>query len=296
MQTIAIIGGNGYIGKHLAYFLQDKGMHPMLFDLQEETSLPGFDYKICDITSKSFWESFQPEEFCAIYFFAGLSGPEASFLKAESYIDINEKGLLLVLQRLMSLGKKAPKIIFPSSRLVYRGGATVNEESVLEPRSVYAANKIACEGLLSAYYHRYGIRYAVLRICVPFGNYLDRKYSYGTLGFFVKNVMEGKPITVYGNGETIKTYTHIWDICEIFHRLEKQDDAIGIFNAGGHDYSLKNVAEMVASRFHGVVDYIPWPENASKIEMGNISLDATKLARLIGFNQYRRMEEFINDL
>lgn len=296
MKKIAIIGGNGYIGKHLAYFLREKGIHPMLFDLQEKTSLSGFDYKPCDITSKCFWESFQPDEFKAIYFFSGLSGPEASFHEAESYVNINEKGLLLLLQRMISLGEMAPKILFPSSRLVYRGGSSVNEESVLEARSVYAANKLACEGLLSAYHHRYGIQYTVLRICVPFGNYLDKKYSYGTLGFFVKNVMEGNPITVYGNGETIKTYTHIWDICEIFLRLEKHNDAIGVFNAGGHDYSLKNVAEMVAERYHGKVEYIPWPSNASKIEMGNISLDATKLARLIGFNQYRRMEEHINDL
>lgn len=286
----AIFGANGYIGSHLAGYLFSHGEEVCLFDRQEKPSSPGLEYHSCDISSLEFWQNFPVDEFSAIYFMAGLSGVEDSFKNCHDFIGVNVNGLLNLLQRLEPLGTKAPKIIFPSSRLVYRGGGEVTEESPLEARSVYAASKISCECLLQAFHHRYGIPYAVLRIGVPYGEFVNRDYSSGTLFFFKRRVFAGKPIIVYGDGQCSKTYTYIKDLCCLFRIAALSSNVEGVYNVGGHNYTLREVAETVASAYNGVVQFAPWPQSASSVEMGNIVLNSTKLSSTIGYYEYERME------
>lgn len=294
---VAIFGANGYMGRHTCHYLSSQGIGCCGFDVQGSTV--GEDhfssYKSCNVTDDLWWRSFNPLDYAAIFFLSGMSGPERSFKEASLYENVNVGGLLNLLQRMACLGANAPKIIFPSSRLVYKGGGVVTEDSPLEPRSVYAANKVACEGLLSAYYHRYGLPFVALRICVPYGNLLSKEYSYGTLGFFMQQVRSGKPITVYGDGSLRKTYTHIGDICSIFYRVMMCREAQGIYNIGGYDYSLKEVAELVAQKNGGRIEFLAWPESASRVEMGDISLVASKLDGVIGAVQYKRMEDCVNE-
>ncbi len=294
---VAIFGANGFLGRHLCRYLSDKGVKCSGFDVQvSQTEESGyFTYSRCNITDEVWWDTFIPQDYSAIFFFAGLSGPEQSFRDASLFENVNVGGMINLLRRLACFGTNAPKIIFPSSRLVYRGGGMVTEDSPLEPRSVYAANKLACESLLSAYHHRYGQPFAALRICVPYGNLLSKEYSYGTLGFFIAQAVSGRPITVYGDGRCRKTYVFIEDLCRIFDKVMLNPRAMGVFNVGGHDYSLKDVADMGAKKFKGNVAFVPWPEEALRVEMGDISLDATKLSKTIGYVEYKRMEECVDE-
>ena len=170
----------------------------------------------------------------------------------------------------------------------------MSEGSVLEARSVYAANKIACENILSAYHHRYGVPYVALRICVPYGNLVGSKYSYGTVGFFLKCIRENRPITVYGDGANRKTYTFISDLCYIADKVACMNIASGVYNVGGYDYSLREIADILVGRFGGSVVSAPWPEEAKRVEMGDISLDSTKLDHAIRFGGYTRFEDVVD--
>ena len=297
MQRVAIFGGLGYLGRYFQLFCIQNGIACDVFDCPSVIDQNGLRSVVsCDVTQASFWESFQPEIYSSIAFFAGLSGPERSFESSERFLEVNEKGLMLLLRRIAPLGVRAPRILFPSSRLVYRGGGEVNETSELYPRSVYAANKLACEALLNAYHVRYDIPYVVLRICVPYGNPLHTSYSYGALGFFMTCIKAGRPITVYGDGSYYKTYVHIMDLCEISRRVLDPRVPSGIYNVGGCDYSLQQVAEMLVACHGGSVINIPWPEAAKRVEMGSISLNADKLAKAIDFTVYRRMADCISEI
>ena len=294
MVRTAIFGANGYIGRHLTRYLQQLGIVVKLYDVQNVSVDCAIPYYRCDVTNTDWWQTFTPTDFDSILFMSGLSGPERSFQFAEEYEDVNVRGLMQLLHKISCLGKNAPKIIFPSSRLVYRGGGSVTEDSPVEARSVYAANKIACEALLSAYHHRYDIPYVAFRICVPYGNLISKDYSYGTVGFFMRQVLSGEPITVYGDGQYTKTYTYIEDICKIFHASIANSGISGVYNIGGHDYTLKEVASMIAKAHNGRIEYVPWPESAQRVEMGNISLNSTRLADAMGYVEYRRMEDLID--
>jgi len=295
MRKIAIFGGNGYMGQHLLAHLSRNGVDCDVFDVQDAPIGESNCYCKVDVSNPDYVETINALSYDAIYFFSGLSGPERSFRDAELFNRINECGLMYLCREAAKLGSKAPKIIFPSSRLVYRGGMRVTEDSVLEARSIYAANKIACENILAAYNHRYGLPYVALRICVPYGNLVGAEYSYGTVGFFLKCIRENRPITVYGDGSNRKTYTFIADLCTIAERVAASDVASGVYNVGGYDYSLKEIADMLVARFGGTVENVPWPEEALKVEMGDISLDSAKLDHAIRFGGYKKFEDAVCD-
>ena len=234
--------------------------------------------------------------YSAILFFAGMTGTEKSFTAAERFLDVNEQGLLNLLVRLVPLGAHAPKVIFPSSRLVYRGSdSPLIEDAPKEAKTVYAANKLACEYLLQAYHVRYGLPYSVVRICVPYGSLVSSDYSYGTIGFFMKQAEEGGPITLYGDGKIRRTFTHVGDIAEAVYRLS-QSGATGTFNIGGTTYSLGEVAQMIANRKGVEVKFIPWPDLAFLLESGTTFFDATKLAKTVGMMDYQDIANLIDEV
>ena len=272
---VALFGSKGYLGSQLEYALGHASV-----------SVDGFDLPDCNVIGESFWKSFTPAAYDAVLFFVGLTGTEQSFSRADAFLSVNELGLIRLLTCLAPLGKDAPKVIFPSSRLVYRGSEQLlTEDAPKEAKTVYAASKLACEYYLQAYHERYGIPYSVVRICVPYGNLVSGHYSYGTIGFFLKQARQGGPITLYGDGFIKRTFTHVADICEVVYRLTRIQSS-GVLNVGGHDYFLRDVAELIAKRKGVGVEFMPWPELAERLESGSTFFDASLLANIIGDVMY----------
>ncbi len=281
MMRIALFGGNGYLGSQLVAYYAASGLICDVLDM------PSFD-----VTRSDCWGSFKPTDYSAILFFAGMTGTEKSFTDAERFLDVNEHGLLNLLIRLAPLGADAPKVIFPSSRLVYKGSdCPLTEDAPKEAKTVYAANKLACEYLLQAYHVRYGLPFAVVRICVPYGNIVSANYSYGTIGFFLKQAEAGGPITLYGDGSLRRTFTHVADICLAVERLIRSD-ATGIFNIGGQDFSLLDSAKIVAQRRQVEISFVPWPQDALSLESGSTIFDSNLLERTTGWRARRSLLDF----
>lgn len=282
---VALFGSRGYLGTQLAYDFGRRGVEVVGFDIPE-----------CDVADSSFWDGFKPADYDAILFFAGKTGTEKSFVEADSFCAVNELGLLGLLKILAPLGDGAPKVIFPSSRLVYKGiESALKEDAPKEAKTVYAANKLACEYLLQAYHVRYGLSYAVVRICVPYGSLVSSDYSYGTIGFFMKQAEKGGPITLYGDGRMRRTFTHVGDVCAAVRKL-MCNDANGIFNIGGGSYSLVEIARLIARKKGVDVTFVPWPEVDRRLESGSTFFDSTKLDTLVGMEPYRDIHDMIADI
>ena len=283
--TAAIFGSNGYLGSQLTHFLSQKGW-----------DVSGFDLPECDVSATAFWKTFNPSRYSAILFFAGLTGTEKSFEKADHFLDVNERGLLHLLLSLAPLGEDAPKVVFPSTRLVYKGReSALKEDDPKEGKTVYAANKLACEHLLEAYHARYGLSYAVARICVPYGSLVGNDYSYGTIGFFLKQADAGGPITLYGDGKIRRTFTHVADICKAVAFLA-ESAAQGVFNIGGVTCSLGEVAKMLAQAKGVAVKYVPWPDLALRLESGETFFDSTKLDKAMRTTSYKDIRTLVQEI
>ena len=291
--SCSIIGSEGYIGKHLTFYLKGSGWVVKTYDI---LSFEKENYLSVDMTDrKSVLQIDLDVDY--IFMFAGLTGTYAGFDAYEKYININEISLLNLLDAIRKSDYR-PKVVFPSTRLVYKGyDRSLKEDDEKESKTIYAANKLACEGYLQAYCKSFDIPYTVFRICIPYGNMLSTDYSFGTVGFFIKQAKAGKDITLYGGGTIKRTFTHMEDLCyQIVEGAKKKESDGQIYNVGGETLSLRQAAEIIAAKFGTNVVAVPWPEKDLRIESGHTYFDDSKIQTLLGGMTYKRLEDFSKDI
>jgi UDP-glucose 4-epimerase len=218
-----------------------------------------------------------------VFFLAGISGPARSLADYEAYVRINEIGLLNLLDHLKQLPRK-PRVVFPSTRLVYKGNKDqpLTEEAPKEFLSIYASNKHACEQYLAMHRRMFGIDYSIYRICVPYGDLVGGAESYGTVGFFLGRARSGQPIRLFGDGALKRTFTHVGDVCRQIAETATRSDSSGeCYNVDGETFSLREVAELIAARYGVAIEYAEWPESDLRLESGDTIFDASKIRGLL---------------
>lgn len=275
----AVFGANGYIGMHISKELSARGYHVYNFDLQEESTLTNYTaFDICDAGAYNIL----PSNLDKIYFFAGVAGTHTGFDNPALFITVNELGLLNMLKFIIS---KSPSthIIYPSTRLVYKGSSgSISEGDPKETKTIYAANKLAAENYLTIFSNYYGLEYTVYRICVPYGNLFNNGYSYGTIGFFLKQIKNTGIISLYGDGELRRTFTYIEDLCHhiidssLLEQSKKQ-----VFNTDGENYSLLEISRMIAHKFHGKVQFKDWDKKDLFLESGDTVFNSDKIKSIL---------------
>lgn len=294
MNRCAIIGSKGYIGNHLKFLLEQKGIIPKCYDVY--TDITDFNYKSIDLTDKKTLYSIDLDV-DYIFLISGLTGTAIGFDEFEKFLYVNEFGILNILD-LISKSPYRPKVIFPSTRLVYKGvDAPISEDDCKETKTIYAVNKLACEGYLKAYSNYFDIPFTVFRICVPYGNVLGKDYSFGTVGFFINQALNGNNITLFGDGTIKRTFTHISDVCSqmilaSFNRCSTNE----IYNIGGETYTLNQAANIIAKKCGVRTEYIPWPLKDLRIESGHTYFNDTKIQKLIGPYKYMKLIDFSHQI
>jgi UDP-glucose 4-epimerase len=213
-----------------------------------------------------------------VFLFAGVTGTTASFKNPESYVAGNEIGLLNVLESIR-LSSHRPRLVFPSTRLVYKGSDfPLPETAELEAKTVYAANKIACEFHLRAFSNAFDIPHTIFRVCVPYGNSQGSEYSFGTVGTFIRQALATKRISLYGDGSLRRTFTHIDDLCSFMVLGSASADFENqTFNIPGEDLSLLEAAKFIGARLGAAIDFTAWPIFDLRIESGSTVFDSTKM-------------------
>ena len=291
MSKCAIIGSKGYIGKHLEYYLKQKKNDVVCYDVVESEDV---NYHRCDLTDFESVRRIIDLKVDYIFMFAGLTGTYVGFDKANIFVNVNEMGLINLLNCIRE-SKYRPKIIFPSTRLIYKGAdKALKEDDEKETKTIYAVNKIACENLLYAYRQNFDIPYTIFRICVPFGNMFSDDYSFGTIGFFIRQASNDRRITLYGDGSIKRTFTSMHDLCRQIVEVGMERVSDGeIYNIGGHTYSLRNAAEIIASYYKAEISFISLPERDLKMVSVYTNYDSSNIERVMGKIVFESLEELL---
>lgn len=281
--NVAIIGANSSLARNFIYYLkQVEGVTLFLYDIQQE-SVDGYkNYSQIDLLDLQSVKNIRPD--CdLLYLFSGLTGSVKGFKAYSAFIDVNEKALLNVLTFLAESGSKS-RIIYPSSRLVYKNQEGALEENAeKEGLSIYAINKLAAENYLRLYGKTYGIPYTIFRIAIPFGQLNPAAHSYGIVNVLCEQAKTSKKITLFGEGAGARTFTHIKDVCRVLYdggrSVRTVNDA---YNIGGHKYLLKELAEMIAEKTGATIQYEPWPTaDLEDCDVANGWLDSKKLDEIL---------------
>lgn len=285
MKKISIIGSNGYIARNFIYYLKkNENVEIFEYDIQDNKKNNKF-YKQIDLMDVKTLDAINTNvDF--IYVFAGLTGVKESFSNYDDFIDINIKGLISILNKVVN-DENPARIMYPSTRLIYKGkkNYSLKETDDLECNSLYAVTKLACENILEVYHKIYGINYTIFRICIPYGDLTAGNTSYGTIGMFQTSLKKYNNITLYGSGNLKRSFIHIEDLCRALVFLENNTKTINqTFNIGGPDQiSLLDLARLLTRKRGGTIKNIPFPELDNKIETGDTIFDDSKLLKL-GFD------------
>ena len=284
-----VIGSSGYLGSNLCAYLHLNNIEVQHYDRKSsinflsKTDLTQIEFNKADL----------------VFIMIGKTGTADGFTEYNDYISSNQLVLMNILNQCLEQNFTG-KIVYPSTRLVYKGvqKTPLKEDDIKETKTVYAASKLFAENALFAWNNMYGIRYIIFRICVPYGHLLKGVYSYGTMGFLIRQAKENKKITLFGDGDIYRTFTNVEDICKIMvdaSLLSKSDNQI--YNIGSNDnLSLKDVANMVGKKYNVGIEYVPWLENYKKLESGDTMFDDSKLKNLMEVNYKNSLSQYFETL
>ena len=193
-------------------------------------------------------------------------------------LDINAKAQLSILE---ACRKHNPdiRIVFASTRQIY-GKPTylpVDERHPIQPVDVNGINKIAGEQYHILYQEVYDIASSVLRLTNTYGPRMRIKDARQTfLGIWIRNLLEGKPIQVFGDGKQRRDYNYVEDVLDALLIAATEEKAVGkVYNLGAPDpLSLEDTAKIMCQEIEGS-DYqmIPFPDERKAIDVGDFICD-----------------------
>jgi UDP-glucose 4-epimerase len=211
-------------------------------------------------------------------------------------LEINARAQLSILEACRK-HNPAIKLVFASTRQMY--GAPqylpVDERHPLHPVDVNGINKMAGEWYHLLYNNVYGIRAAVLRLTNTYGPRMRVKDARQTfLGIWIRNVIEGRPVLVFGDGKQVRDYNYVDDVVEALLACALSEEANGeIFNLGADDpVNLKNTAELLIKiNESGEYTMVPFPADRKAIDIGDYYADYRKIRSKIGWKPQVNLEE-----
>ena len=245
-------------------------------------------YKLyyCDIRDKENLDKiFSEEKPDAVINLAGLAGVRPSISQPILYEDVNIKGYMNLLETCVKYNVN--KFIQASSSSVYGNNKKVpfSENDIVDfPISPYAATKKSCEIIGHVYHSLYKIDMFQLRFFTVYG---ERQRPDLAIHKFVKNICDGKTISIYGDGSSKRDYTYIGDIVDgIIKSMEylfKNKNIYEILNLGNSNaVSLKEMVETIENVLNIKAEKEYLPMQAGDVE--KTYADISKAKQLIGYS------------
>ncbi|MCZ2258636.1 NAD-dependent epimerase [Sporosarcina sp. G11-34] len=228
---ILITGVAGFIGSQLAKKLYSLGYSIIGIDnLNNYYEVSLKENRLKEINSKDFifyQESLEKHEAINRIFeiekpdvvinLAAQAGVRYSLENPHAYIDSNIVGFMNILESCRH--NKVKQLIYASSSSVYGANTSLpfsTSDNIDHPLSLYAATKKANELMAHTYSSLYNIPTTGLRFFTVYGPWGRPDMA---LFKFTKNIIEGKPIDVYNNGDMMRDFTFVDDIVEAISRL-----------------------------------------------------------------------------
>jgi UDP-glucuronate 4-epimerase len=232
---ILITGAAGFIGYFLALRLLARGDTVIGVDnlnnyydvtlkearIAKLTSLERFTFVKADIADRAAMTSlFANHQFDVVVNLAAQAGVRYSIENPHAYIDANIVGFLNILEGCRHT--KVNNLLFASSSSVYGANTTLpfaESHTVDHPVALYAATKKANELMAHSYASLYALPCTGLRFFTVYGPWGRPDMA---LFLFTKNIIAGKPIDVFNNGDMVRDFTFVDDIVEGVLRLVDQ--------------------------------------------------------------------------
>ena len=296
-KEILITGGLGFIGSNLARRLVSQGANLTLVD----SLIPqygGNTFNIDDIKNKvavnvcDVRDTFAMEHLIQgkdyLFNLAGQTSHLDSMTDPHTDLDINAAAQLSILEVCRKVNPDI-KIVFASTRQLYGRPdyLPVDEKHPNRPVDVNGINKLAGEWYHLLYNNVYGIRACALRLTNTYGPRMRVKDARQTfLGIWIRLLIEGRPIKVFGDGLQLRDFNYVDDCVEALLLAGASDQANGkVYNLGGSEViGLKDLSKMMVNLGHGgSFELAPFPSERKAIDIGDYYSDFSLITKELGW-------------
>ncbi len=296
-KRVLVTGGLGFIGSNLAYRLVELGADVILVDSLIPTyggnlfNVRGLEGRlrinIADVRDEHSMDYLVRGQ-DVIFSLAGQVSHLDSMKDPYTDLEINCRSQLSLLE---ACRKHNPgvKVVFASTRQIYGRPRylPVDEAHPLDPTDINGANKMAGEWYHIVYYRAYGLATTCLRLTNTYGPRMRVRDARQTfLGWWLRLLIEGKPLRIYGDGQQLRDFNYVDDAVEALLLVAASHRANGeVFNLGGDEpISLLDLARLLIElEGHGEYEIVPFPEEQRVIDIGDYYADYTKLHLALGW-------------
>lgn len=246
--NIAVIGANGFIGKHLSEILSmDSRNNLFLFGrsaISNNTNLNAVYYCVDLSDKEGVGEKFKNIDI--VYYLASVSIPATTWNNPMEEI---HKNLIPFLEFLEGLKEtKCKKIAFVSSAGTVYGPThgKVSEQSDKNPFSPYGIIKLSMEHFLNYYQAKYDFNFDIYRVSNVYGIGQDVSKGLGVINIFLDTINREGKVRVFGDGTNTRNYIYVEDVVKLMARSNNSLNKSGIYNLSSNDtLSINQLIEIM---------------------------------------------------
>lgn len=251
--TVLVTGGAGFLGSHVAEYLTRSGYQVIVLDdlsggfrenVPANAQFVGgsiLDYELVN-------SIFEQNKIRYVYHLAAYAAEGLShFIKRFNYQN-NLIGSVNLINASVNYGVEC--FVFTSSIAVYGSNQVPMQEDLQPlPEDPYGNAKLAVERELKISHELFGLNYVIFRPHNIYGerqNIGDRYRN--VIGIFMNQIMQGQPLTVFGDGTQTRAFTYVGDVAPVIAQAPMNKRAYGeIFNIGADKpYAVNHLAQTVA--------------------------------------------------
>jgi UDP-glucose 4-epimerase len=252
-----VTGGAGFIGSHLVDTLVAQGNEVFVIDslvagrketIARHINTCSIRFGQKDLLLDGWQDAIEGAD--RLFHLAADPDVRQSAVNPDTTIQNNIMATYRVLEAMRI--HNVPELVFTSTSTVYGDASVIptpESYTPLEPISVYGASKLACEALISAYCHSFGMKAYTFR----FANIIGSRSGHGVLTDFIQK-LEKNPaeLEILGDGKQSKSYLEVHEcVAAMLYATGKARGTVNTYNIGSEDWiDVKNIAEIVCEEMH----------------------------------------------
>ena len=302
MARYLVTGGAGFIGSHVVDRLLAAGSSVVVLDnfhdlydpqLKRRNVAPHLEHEAYRLVTgdlrrpEDLREAFKGGVDKVIHL-AALAGVRRSLQEPATYVDINVRGTVNVLEAARDAG--VGDVAFASSSSVYGRNTKVpfhEDDRVDQPMSPYGATKRSGELISQTYCHLYGMNVSCLRLFTVYG---PRQRPEMAIHRFARLIEDGEPIPMFGDGSTLRDYTFVDDVVDGILQAAERVDGYRVYNLGGsRTTALRDLISHLESAIGKQALVERLPEQAGDVQVTHA--DLTRSREELGFAPDIPLEE-----
>jgi len=277
-KTVAILGGDGFIGRNLLKCLMENGdYNVVLFSNYFENNIKhynGVEYRVGDFFNEDDLEKIVKDSDILVHAICTINPGNSNEKRYFAYTH----DLMYTIKLCELCIKYSKRLVFISSGGTVYGNQTelpIKEDASTNPINHYGCLKLCTEHILITYALQQGADIIIARIANVYGPGQQFEKGVGFIDAVIKRAIEGKPVTVFGNGDSVRDYIFVTDACKMLLSLFEYKGNYNVFNLStGKGASQRQIIEIVRTKYPTLIAQF---QPARKVDANDVVLDNSRI-------------------